>query len=113
MKIFLLAALLSVSVLAQDKPKTQPPAAPQTANPPVIPMELLKNFYAADADQQRAQREVDAAKAHAQSASAVWQQAVIAMQKVCGDKYELYQDSINSDPQCRIKTKPSATPEKK
>ena len=86
------AVIFAVLLAAQTAPAT-----------PKIPVELLKNFYAADADQQRAQRELDLAQRHVESARASWQQAVVAMQKECGDNFQLYQDQANSDPQCKAK----------
>lgn len=77
--------------------------APPVDKPPTIPTILLKNFYAADAAQQRAQRALDQAQHAAQAASTDWKQAIDAMQKACGEKFELYQDSVNADPQCRLK----------
>lgn len=74
----------------------------QTAAPK-IPLQLLKDFYAADAAQQRSQRELDTAQHDYQSAQASWKQAVDAMQKACGDKYQLRQDSVNADPYCAPK----------
>jgi len=77
--------------------------APPTEKPPVIPTVLLKDFYAADSQQQRAQRQVDQAQQALQSASQSWKQAVDAMQKVCGEKFQLAQDSVTSDPVCKAK----------
>ena len=82
--------------------------APPTEKPPTISVELLKDFYAADAGQQRAQRQVDQAQQALQSASQSWKQAVDAMQKVCGEKFQLAQDSVTSDPVCKAKPAPEA-----
>ena len=71
--------------------------------PPAISTELLKNFYAADSQQQRAQRQLEQAQQALQSASQSWKKAVEAMQKVCGDKFQLAQDSVTSDPVCKVK----------
>jgi hypothetical protein len=90
--LLILAGLLAASVYPQ--------AAKSPEKPPVIPVELLKDFYAADAAQQRAQREMEAAQRDVQSAAQVWRQAVDALQKVCGDKFQLHQDSVNADPDC-------------
>jgi hypothetical protein len=79
------------------------PPSPPTEKPPTIPITLLKDFYAADSQQQRAQRQVDQAQQALMSASQSWKQAVDAMQKVCGEKFGLAQDSVTSDPVCKVK----------
>lgn len=85
------ALILTVSLIGQAPPV------------PKIPLELLKDFYAADAAQQRAQRQLDLAQQAMQSAQTSWKQAVNAMQKACGDQFDLYQDSPGADPACRAK----------
>ena len=95
MKSVLAIFMFAAAIAAQDKP-------------PVIPTVLLKNFYAADAGQQRAQRQVDQAQQALLSASQSWKQAVDAMQKVCGEKFQLAQDSVSTDPVCKAKAVPVA-----
>ena len=97
----ILAILFAATVLS-----AQSPSKPSDA--PKIPLELLKNFYAADASQQRAQREIEAAQKDVQSANESWKQAIEAMQKVCGGKFQLHQDTVNTDPICV--SKPPETP---
>ena len=79
---------------------------PLSEKPPTLSTELLKNFYAADAGQLRAQRQLEQAQQALQSASQSWKQAVDAMQKVCGEKFQLAQDSATSDPMCKAKAVP-------
>ena len=93
MKSVLIFFVFAAAVAAQDKP-------------PAISTELLKNFYAADSQQQRAQRQLEQAQQALQSASQSWKQAVDAMQKVCGEKFQLAQDSVTSDPVCKAKVVP-------
>ena len=93
MKSVLAIFMFAAAVAAQDKP-------------PTIPTVLLKNFYAADSQQQRAQRQLEQAQQALQSASQSWKQAVDAMQKVCGEKFQLAQDSVTSDPVCMAKVVP-------
>jgi hypothetical protein len=103
----ILAILFAATALIAQAPA-------KSAEAPKIPLELLKNFYAADASQQRAQREIEAAQKDVQSANESWKQAVEAMQKVCGDKFQLHQDSVNADPVCVPKPPETpAAPEKK
>ena len=113
----LFTGYVAVAQQMQQPPRPiQAPVASVATTAPAIPLELLKNFYAADATQQRAQRELDQAQRAVQSANDVWKQAVDAMQKVCGEKFLLYQDSVNSDPQCKDKAvvgAHSATPKEK
>jgi hypothetical protein len=85
----------------------------QTPLPPKIPVEVLKQFYAADAAQQRAQRELDSAQRDIQSANDGWKQAVSSLQKICGDKFALKQDTVNTDPYCVAKPEPEKPSEKK
>ena len=87
--------MFAAVVAAQDKP-------------PSISLQILKNFYAADAQQQRAQREYENAQKNLQSASQSWRQAVDTMQKVCGEKFQLAQDSATADPVCKVKVVPAA-----
>ena len=87
--------------------------APPVEKPPTLSTELLKNFYAADADQLRAQRQLEQAQQALQSASQSWKQAVDAMQKVCGEKFQLAQDSVTSDPVCKAKVVPAVKPTEK
>ena len=67
---------------------------------PKISADVLKQFYAADAAQQRALREQDQARIDVASANESWKQIVDAMQKVCGDKFQLKQDTVGVDPYC-------------
>jgi hypothetical protein len=97
---------------APGKPASAPAPSPAdptpAATPPPIPVELLKDFYAADSARLRAQAELAQANKSVESANQAWQQAVTAMQRACGDGFQLYQDSVNADPQCREKMKPPA-----
>ena len=94
MKPVLIFFMLAAAIAAQEKP-------------PTISTELLKDFYAADAGQQRAQRQLEQAQQALQTASQSWKQAVDAMQKVCGEKFQLAQDSVTSDPVCKAKAVPA------
>ena len=100
MKPILILFMFAATIAAQDKP-------------PTISVDLLKNFYAADSQQQRAQRQLEQAQQALQSASQSWKQAVDAMQKVCGDKFQLAQDSVTSDPVCKAKVVPVVKPAEK
>jgi hypothetical protein len=94
-KIVSIAILMPVFMFGQ--------APKPVEKPPVISTVLLKNFYAADSQQQRAQRQLEQAQQALQTASQSWRQAVDAMQKVCGEKFQLAQDSVTSDPVCKAK----------
>lgn len=98
---FVLLLIVAPSALQSLQANSAPVAAATTA--PVIPIELLKNFYAVDSARLRAQAELTQAQTDVRNAQTDWQQAVSAMQKVCGDNFTLYQDSVSADPQCRVK----------
>jgi len=90
----ILAILFATALLGAQTP------TPKPTDTPKIPAEVLKQFYAADAAQQRALREQDQARIDVANANESWKQVVDAMQKVCGDKFQLKQDTVGADPYC-------------
>lgn len=81
-----MVVLLSVTALAQDKPK----AAPKTA--PVISDKLRGDFFKAQADAQGAQSQLQQAQAAAQTATTAFQAVVKKAIDACGSEHQLSQD---------------------
>jgi hypothetical protein len=102
----ILAILFAATVLLAQAP-------PKPSDAPKIPLQLLKDFYAADSARLRAQAELTKAQRDAEGAGKDWQQAVEAMQKACGDKFILHQDSVDADPNCVPKPPEAPATEKK
>lgn len=102
MRTVLLSVLLTVSAVAQDKPKVEPPA---------VPVEFKAEFFKAQSQMQQTEASLEQTPQWkvAQEKQQAFQVVIVKFQKLCGSEFQPQLDT-NGDPVCVLKPPAPASP---
>src|SRR5580698_2304768 len=99
--------IVSCAAMAQ-----QPSTPPKPPAAPVVSLELKEKIFKALAQLGQAQQAATQATENLQSKTKAWQDAVVELGKVCGDKFTAQLDQGSGDPICVAKpAEPAKAPE--
>lgn len=103
MRTVLLSVLLTVSAVAQDKPKVEPPA---------VPVEFKAEFFKAQSQMQQTEASLEQTPQWkvAQEKQQAFQAVIVKFQKLCGADFQPQLDT-NGDPVCVAKPTPPPAPQ--